>query len=89
MGPRVRAWYNHEQRHSAVRYGSPAERHAGHGRRILARRHELQTQAHEANPRRWAGNTRNWKPITVVTLNLERESAITAVETEKVSASAA
>jgi hypothetical protein len=30
--------------------------------------------ARERNPRRWSGATCNWTPITVVTLNPERDS---------------
>jgi transposase InsO family protein len=72
------AWYNHEHRHSAIRYVSPAERHNGHDHRILTRRHKLYLKARAANPRRWARHTRNWQPITVVTLNPERESVVNA-----------
>src|SRR5439155_21049694 len=32
-------WYNHEHRHSGIRYVSPAQRHAGHDAGILAARH--------------------------------------------------
>jgi putative transposase len=84
------SWYNHEHRHSAIGYVSPAKRHAGQDRDILFCRHELYTQAREANPRRWARHTRNWQPIVAVTLNRERESLVQAVVgTEKESASAA
>jgi transposase InsO family protein len=83
------SWYNHDHRHSAIRYVSPAERHAGQDRATLARRHLLYTQAREANPRRWARHTRNWQPIAVVTLNPERDSVVNAAVTSKVSASAA
>jgi len=38
-------------------------------------------QAKAAHPRRWARHTRNWNPITVVTLNPERDSVITAAQT--------
>ena len=67
-------WYNHDHRHSGIRYVSPAERHAGQDRDILARRHSLYLQAREAHPRRWARHTRNWQPIEAVTLNPDRES---------------
>jgi putative transposase len=66
-------WYNHEHRHSGIRYVSPAQRHAGDDTAILAARHELYLQARERNPRRWSGGTRNWTPIAVVTLNPERD----------------
>jgi len=73
------AWYNHEHRHSGIRFVSPAQRHAGHDHQILARRHTLYMQAREANPRRWARHTRNWTPVAAVTLNPERESVVNAV----------
>jgi len=84
------SWYNFEHRHSAIRYVSPAQRHAGQDRLVLARRHQLYTRVRAANPRRWARHTRNWQPIAVVTLNPERESVVsTAMTAEKESASAA
>jgi hypothetical protein len=73
-------WYNTEHKHSGIRYVSPAQRHAGQDRDILAARHRVYVQAKAAHPRRWARHTRNWNPITVVTLNPERDSVITAAE---------
>jgi putative transposase len=70
------AWYNHDHRHSGIRYVSPAERHAGRDQDILARRHALYLDARSANPRRWARHTRNWQPIAAVTLNPERECIV-------------
>ena len=72
-------WYNNDHKHSGIRYVSPAQRHAGHDGEILAARHAVYVQAKAAQPRRWARHTRNWNPVTVVTLNPERESVITAV----------
>jgi transposase InsO family protein len=69
-------WYNHEHRHSGIRYVSPAQRHAGDDAVILAARHELYVQARQRNPRRWSGATRNWTPIGAVTLNPERDSVV-------------
>jgi putative transposase len=69
-------WYNHEHRHSGIRYVSPAQRHAGEDAPILAARHELYCEARERNPRRWSGATRNWTPVGAVTLNPERESVV-------------
>ena len=68
-------WYNHEHRHSGIRYVSPAQRHAGQDGPMLAARHALYQQARARNPRRWSGPTRNWTPITVVTLNPERDAS--------------
>jgi putative transposase len=71
-------WYNNGHKHSGIRYVSPAQRHAGEDRDILAARHGVYVRARAAHPRRWARHTRNWNPIAVVTLNPERESVITA-----------
>ena len=66
-------WYNHDHKHSGIRYVSPAQRHAGLDRDILAARHEVYQRARERNPQRWSGATRNWTPEKVVTLNPERK----------------
>jgi len=68
-------WYNHEHRHSGIRYVTPAQRHNGDDVAILEQRHRVYTEARERNPRRWSGRTRNWSPIEVVTLNPERPKA--------------
>ena len=67
-------WYNHEHRHSGIRYVSPAQRHAGEDQAILAARHELYVQARARNPGRWSRGTRNWQPIHAVALNPERDT---------------
>jgi len=73
-------WYNNDHKHSGIRYVSPAQRHAGADCAILAARHGVYLQARAAHPRRWARHTRNWNPITVVTLNPERDTVITAAQ---------
>jgi putative transposase len=84
------AWYNHDYRHSGIRYVSPAQRRAGEDREILSKRHALYTEARAANPRRWARHTRNWQPIEVVTLNPERDSLVSvAVEEARIRRKAA
>ncbi len=54
-------WYNHEHRHSAIRFVTPAERHAHLDQEILARRATLYERARQRNPLRWKGPTRNWR----------------------------
>src|SRR5690554_2103215 len=68
--------YNNIQRHSEIRYVTPAQRHAGQDRAILARRHALYQVARAQHPARWSGNTRNWQPIGSVWLNPEKEISI-------------
>jgi transposase InsO family protein len=69
-------WYNVDHRHSGIRYVSPAQRHAGDDHAILAARHALYAQARQRNPARWSRHTRDWSPISAVTLNPERDSAV-------------
>ena len=45
-------WYNDIHRHSGIGYVTPAQRHAGQDRTLLATRHELYQRARRANPRR-------------------------------------
>lgn len=67
-------WYNHEHRHSAIRYVTPAERHAGEDIAILARRHAVYERARRRRPERWSGPTRNWTPPELVRLNSRKEA---------------
>jgi hypothetical protein len=69
-------WYNHEHLHSGIRYISPADRHDGHDRDILDRRHAVYQQARAQNPRRWTKETRNWSRVEVVTLNPEKQKLV-------------
>jgi len=66
-------WYNHEHRHSRIRFVTPAQRHRGEDQEVLAKRHALYQQARNQHPHRWSGATRNWQPIGTVTLNPERD----------------
>jgi len=69
-------WYNTEHRHSRIRFVTPAQRHEGKDREILARRDAIYGQAREKRPERWSGETRNWKPAGTVYLNPERELTV-------------
>ena len=62
-------WYNHEHRHSAIRFVTPQERHAGLDTALLSKRVEVYEAAKARHPERWSGATRNWQPIKVVYLN--------------------
>lgn len=67
-------WYNHEHRHSALKFVTPAERHRGEDLAILANRDEVYKKAKAANPQRWSGKTRNWEHQAVMSLNPVREA---------------
>lgn len=66
-------WYNHQHRHSGIRFVTPAQRHDGADIAILQKRKEVYEQAKAAHPNRWQGRaTRNWEPIREVYLNPEK-----------------
>src|SRR5690554_7276988 len=63
-------WYNHEHRHSSIRFVTPAQRHTGLERQILAARKAVYDTAKRTLPARWNGRTtRNWEPVGTVWLN--------------------
>src|SRR5512134_3875918 len=61
-------WYNGTHRHSAIRYVTPDQRHHGRDRAVLAGCHEVYERMRRANPERWSGATRNWKPVGSIVL---------------------
>ncbi|TSE28201.1 Integrase core domain protein [Tepidimonas taiwanensis] len=69
-------WYNFEQRHSALRYVTRAQRHAGEDIAVLAARHQTYLKARERHPARWPDNRRDWTSVSPspVTLNPERDA---------------
>ena len=67
------AWYNHEHRHSRIRFVTPAQRHRGDDQALLAKRHEVYEAARIRNPARWSGSTRNWTSVGAVDLNPQRQ----------------
>jgi transposase InsO family protein len=75
------AWYNAEHLHSALRYVTPDERHAGFDRFILAARHHVYQLAHARAPRRWSRQTRNWTPVGPVTLTPATRTCLWRTET--------
>ena len=72
-------WYNHEHRHSSIRFVTPAQRHALLEDEILALRAKLWERARRRHPARWSGEVRNWNPIENVVLNPEPQTAASEV----------
>lgn len=68
-------WYNHDHRHSAIRFVTPAERHTGRETALLAARHTVYRRARAQHPDRWSGATRDWTPVRDVRLNPEDHPA--------------
>lgn len=68
-------WYNHEHRHSAIRFVTPTQRHEGLDEDLLHNRKAVYEAARERNPQRWSGGIRNWKRIQTVQLNPDKAEA--------------
>lgn len=65
-------WYNHEHKHSGLKFVTPAQRHRGVATAVLALRDAVYAQAKARNPQRWFRSTRNWQLKDEVWLNPER-----------------
>jgi transposase InsO family protein len=71
-------WYNHEHKHSGLKFVTPAQRHQGLAHDILARRKRVYEEAKTRQPHRWSKETRNWKLKDEVWLNPERSQVDSA-----------
>ncbi len=67
-------WYNKEHLHSAIKFITPEQRHAGKDEEILRNRKTVYQQAKLANPNRWSGDIRNWDVVKEVHLNPEKST---------------
>ena len=65
-------WYNDEHRHSAIRFVTPAQRHAQLDQAMLHARAAVYEEARQRHPTRWSANTRNWGFIDQVHLNPDK-----------------
>lgn len=65
-------WYNEEHQHSAIKYVTPAQRHAGLDTVILAQRARVYESARAKHPERWSGKTRDWTVVGDVLLNPDK-----------------
>lgn len=62
-------WYNTEHYHSALKFTTPEQRHAGKSDVMLTLRRVVYAQAKQRNPARWSGDIRNWDLPDEVVLN--------------------
>lgn len=62
-------WYNHEHRHSAISFVTPAQRHDGRDIALLEARKVVYRTAQARHPARWSKGIRNWDRVDVVHLN--------------------
>ncbi len=65
-------WYNHQHKHSGLKFVTPAQRHDGRDAMILRYRKQVYEAAKQRHPERWTGSTRDWKLKGEVWLNPER-----------------
>ena len=68
-------WYNHQHKHSGLKFVTPAQRHDGKSDAILRHRESVYKAAKERHPERWSGETRDWTLKDEVWLNPERAEA--------------
>lgn len=74
-------WYNHEHKHSKIRFVTPQQRHASQDQQILDKRKEVLENAKQQNPSRWGRReVRNCTAVGAVFLNPDREPQISSVE---------
>ena len=79
----VRQWmmafehaYNEKHLHSGINFVTPGSRHRVEDIAILSYRKQVFEAAKTKHTRRWSGTTRNWSPITTVSLNPGRDNEI-------------
>ena len=69
-------WYNNTHRHSQIGFVTPSQKHRGEDVQLMENRRYVYETAKLKKPSRWSGNIRNWKVITEVTLNPEKQEVI-------------
>ncbi|HYP04048.1 MAG TPA: IS3 family transposase [Cyanobium sp.] len=62
-------WYNHQHRHSGIRFVTPDQRHSGQADEICRHRARVYEKARQLHPRRWTRSTRCWRQPEVVWIN--------------------
>ena len=66
-------WYNHDHKHSSLKFQTPDDRHSGVAEEKVTKRHDVYQQAKALHPERWGSRaTRNWELPVEAWLNPER-----------------
>jgi transposase InsO family protein len=74
-------WYNHEHKHSKIRFVTPQQRHSGQDQQILDNRKVVLEKARNKTPSRWGGREiRNCTAVGAVMLNPDRVQQISNEE---------
>lgn len=66
-------WYNHEHKHSGLKFMTPCQRHSGLTNQVMDNRKAVYEAAKATNPRRWSRDIRNWDLQEIVWLNPEKD----------------
>jgi hypothetical protein len=69
-------------RHSAIRFVTPGQRHAGQDTALLSKRVDVYEAAKANHPEHWSGPTQNWQPVRIVHLNLDQHGDVKKKENE-------
>lgn len=69
-------WYNHQHKHSGLKFVTPAQRHDGRDVAILEHRKQVYEAAKKERPERWTGATRDWNLKGEVWLNPENDQPV-------------
>ena len=77
-------WYNNEDRHSAIGFLTPAQRHAGLDSALLERRVLVYERTRHQHPERWSRQSRQWTHVHKVHLNPETPHIEESTHTPKV-----
>jgi putative transposase len=62
-------WYNHQHRHSGIKFVTPQERHSGQAAQICRHRDVVYEQARQRNPRPWSRSIYCWHQPAVAWIN--------------------
>jgi putative transposase len=66
-------WYNHQHRHSGIKFVTPHQRHSGTATLICHQRSDVYEKARQAHPTRWSRRTRCWCQPQEVWINKPTE----------------
>ena len=69
-------WYNHQHRHSGIKFVTPHQRHSGQAVEICRQRADVYEKARQKHPRRWSRSSRCWRQPEVVWINKPQEEPL-------------
>lgn len=76
-------WYNHEHKHSSLKYVTPHQRHTSEDINLLKKRANVYEKAKKKHPERWSKEIRNWCHEKVVWLNPSQTSNASEIQVKK------